>query len=185
MWLPILAMKLYDQRRKGTEQKTDSWVSIPDSSGNYLIQIYKTYMIHNPFFFGSAQDITGDKEDVKRVCKQVMNKAASKCLISKQEATVLLAELDLVHCSETIESVSISNSKQIRKGSDENTNKTFLESYMNRPESCILMSLQEYYHYVRNNNTNKKPIIPNFVEVNGTPKYPVTDDYARHVLVVY
>ena len=101
-----------------------------------------------------------------------MNKAASKRLISKQEATVLLAELDLVHCSETIESVSISNSKQIRKGSDENTNKTFLESYMNRPESCVLMSLQEYYHYIRNNNTNKKPIIPNFVGVNDTlPKH--------------
>ena len=59
----------------------------------------------------SAEDITGDKDDVKRVCKQIMNRAAAKRLISKQEACVLLGDLDLTHYTETVESVSISSYK--------------------------------------------------------------------------
>ena len=141
-----------------------------------------------PMLPQSAQDMTGDKSDVKRVCRQVMNKAATKRLISKQEACVLLSGLDLTHCSETIESVSISNSKQLRKGGEETTNKTFIDAYARRPKPCLLMSLHQYFHYVQGNRTKRKgakQIVPNFVGVNGTPKYPVTDDYARHVLVVY
>lgn len=40
------------------------------------------------------------------------------------------------------------------------------------------------FPFLKNNN-DKKTIIPNFVGVNGTPKFPVTDDYARHTLMIH
>lgn len=132
-----------------------------------------------------ANNQTDNQEDVRRVCKQIMNKAASKRIISKQEAVVLLAELDLCHCSETIQSVSISNSSKVRVTSSERTTRTFIQQYANRPNQQENMSLYDYFMYVKNPPGTEKEIIPNFVGVNGTPKFPVTEGYARHVVIVY
>ena len=123
-----------------------------------------------------------------------MNKAASKRLISKQEAVVLLGGLDLFDCTDTIESVSISNSKVVRSGKTEtkkdNDTTTFVARYKTRPSSLESLSLYEYFHHTKNGEDkrgkgNKKTVIPNFVGVNGTPRFPVTESYARHVLVAY
>ena len=131
--------------------------------------------------------MTGDRSDVRRVCRQVMNKTVSKRIISKQEATVLLADLDLFTCTETIESVSISNAKRITVDKDASSDtKTFIKQYAARPSSYEQMSLHDYFHHVKNRNgTTSKLIIPNFVGVSGTPVYPVTSAYARHTLIVH
>ena len=50
----------------------------------------------------SADEITGDKHDLTRVCKQVMNKSTTKRLISKPEAVCILGKLDMTKCTETI-----------------------------------------------------------------------------------
>ena len=138
----------------------------------------------------SAEDHLGDSSDIKRVCKQVMNKAVSKRIISKQEACVLLGELDLVHCTETICSVSISNSKALRisdgaDNSSKNGYQTFIDQYKKRPVQYERLTLQQYFNLKNNNDPTKKKIIPHFVGVNGAPKYPVTHDYARHTLIVH
>ena len=112
-----------------------------------------------------------------------MNKAASKRIISKQEASVLLADLDLFTCTETIESVSISNSIRLTTSDVPSSTKTFIRRYANRPGSCERMSLRDYFHHVKNGD-NKPLIIPNFVGVGGTPCFPVSIDYARHTLIV-
>jgi hypothetical protein len=139
-------------------------------------------------FLLSAEEATGDKGDIKRVCKQVMNKTVTKRIISKQEATVLLAELDLFTCTETVESVSISNGKRISI-SDEDKNsspkKTFINLYSNRPVEHELLSLHQYFHLVKNSDPTRRMIIPNFVGVSGTPCYPVSEQYARHTLIVH
>ncbi len=119
-----------------------------------------------------------------------MNKSASMRMISKQEACVLLGELDLTLCSETIESVSISKTTRLRNGDGGGSNKKFLDVYKERPQMFEDHSLHDYFLHMKNGagNTTKKKrkcIIPNFVGLNGTPKFPVTDDYARHSLVVY
>lgn len=136
----------------------------------------------------SCEEHTGDVNDIKRACKQVMNKAVSKRIISKQEACVLLAELPLVVCTETIESVSISDSKTISL-SDENkssrSTKTFIDQYKKRPSSFDRYSLHRYFHALKNGSGESRFIMPNFVGINGSPKYPVTEDYARHTLIVH
>jgi hypothetical protein len=141
-----------------------------------------------PSCFLRAETHTGDISDIKRVCKHVMNKAVTKRIISKQEACVLLGELDLVTCTETIQNISISNSKLFSVG-DENRStsptKTFINEYKSRPQIHERLSLHEYFHATRNTNPNSKIIIPNFVGINGAPKYPVTDSYARHTLIVH
>ena len=135
-----------------------------------------------------AEEITGDKLDLVRICKQIMNKAASKRLISKQEAMVLLGQLDLTFCTETIEAVSISNSKQLCTAeSSGRSPKTLLSRYKERSAQMEKMSLHDFYHHVQNqgDRSSRGVRIPNFIGVNGTPKFPVTADYAKHVLVCY
>ena len=135
-----------------------------------------------------AEDITGDQQDIKRICKHIMNKTAARRLISKQEAMVLLGELDLVLCSDTIETASISNSKALRQADEAHVDKTFISKYEKRSHTYSDLSLREYFHIVKNlfpKTAKKKQIIPHFVGVSGIPTFPVTESYARHTLIVY
>lgn len=142
----------------------------------------------------AAEGLTGDKADVKRVCKQVMNKVASKRVISKQETMVLLADLALTMCTETVTPVSISRSKRVRADSDEPPKKRskndekFLEVYMKRPLAHIEYSLHAYFHFVKNQASGdmlSKHQIPHFMGVQGYPCFPVSQAYAKQVLLVY
>ena len=131
-----------------------------------------------------CDDTTGDKDDIKRACKKVMNKAVSKRIISKQEACVLLADLDLVYCTESIQNVSISNTKCVTTDGAQKGTKTFIKEYKQRDASYEHATLHEYF-IIKNKGRGNKLIFPNFVGVNGAPRYPVTDDYARHTLIVH
>lgn len=132
-----------------------------------------------------SDELTKDKTDVTRVCKQVMNEACKKRMISKQESMVLLGDLDLTLCTETIENVSISRSKRLQKTEEKGTNKSFVANYTNRSVIYENLNMADYYNVVKNTDPNEKTRIPNFVGVNGSPVYPVTDSYARHVLIAY
>jgi hypothetical protein len=137
---------------------------------------------------GSCEEHTGDVNDIKRACKQVMNKAVTKRTISKQEACVLLAELPLVTCTETIESMSISNSKAPSLGDEDRnsaTQRTFINQYKSRPPKYETYSLHRYFFHLKNNDESKQYIMPHFVGINGAPKFPVTPDNARHTIIVY
>ena len=127
----------------------------------------------------AAEDITGDKMDIKRIVKQVMNKAASKRIISKQESMVLLGNLPLVQCSEIIDSVSINNSKRLKGDGERATDNRFVTRYKNRKQEHEHLSLHQFYLATKPNT------IPNFVGVNSTPRFPVTPGYARHTVIVH
>lgn len=114
-----------------------------------------------------------------------MNKSVAKRLISKQEAMVLLGGLDLSICSETIESVSISNSHSLRDSDEKHVDKSFINKYKTRPRTDDNKSIHSYFHQLKNSNANKGMVIPHFVGISGTPTFPVTESYARHVLIVY
>ena len=137
----------------------------------------------------ASDSITGDKEDVKRICKQVMNRVASKRVISKQETMVLLGKLALTGCSESIEKVSISASKKIKlasKGNSDSIDTKFINDYRDRSPWFHKYSLHDYYHHVKNHSRIKtKYKIPHFVGVQGFPCFPVSEAYAKYVLVVY
>lgn len=139
----------------------------------------------------AAEDISGNREEIQRIAKQAMNKSAAKRLISKQEAMVLLAELPLTQCTESIETVSINNSTQLRVSASTSRDKRITSEYAKRPASMENMSLHAYFVKDRNHNPAKKRrngdkyIIPNFTGLSGTPTYPVTESYARHSMIVY
>lgn len=116
-----------------------------------------------------------------------MNKATAKRLISKQEAAVLLGNLDLTLSTETIENVSISNSVQLQKVESTGKGKSVMDRYRSRGSSQESMSLHDYFHFLKNpDGRNKRgAIIPHFVGICGTPKFPVTPDYAKHQMIVH
>lgn len=137
----------------------------------------------------ASEDLTGDHEDLKRVAKQVMNKTSSKRIISKQEAMVLLSELPLSSCTETIETLSINNSATLKNTGESNTDKRFVTEYSKRPMECEALSLYDYFLFKKNDGPRgkegRKYIIPNMLGYSGLPRYPVTEAYARHTILVY
>lgn len=132
-------------------------------------------------------DLTGDKSELQSVCKKVLNKAAASRLISKQEASVLLANMDLVVCSETIDIISISNSVKVTTGGNGSKKPNILKEYASRPSHLDNLNLHDYYRIYRSSQdqTGKKMSVPHYTGIMSTPTYPVTEEYARHVLIVY
>ena len=116
-----------------------------------------------------------------------MNKSTTKRLISKPEAVCILGKLDMTKCTETIVNVSISNSAQLRKA-DSDIKDNIIGKYKKRRKDEENLSLYEFFHKYENEKLGKKQRgckIPHFVGVNGTPKFPVTADYAKHQLIVH
>jgi len=140
---------------------------------------------HNKELIMAAEDFTGDKADVVRPCKQIMNKCASKRLISKQEAMVLLADLPLTVCTEGFEAVSLAHSQQVTLKGKLRDDKKFITQHATRDVSFENMSLHECFHHVKNPTKNERHMIPNFVGTSGIPRCPVTPDYARHTIIAY
>jgi GTPase SAR1 family protein len=131
------------------------------------------------------EDSTGDsKKDSSKLAKQVMNKSLAHKMISKQENMVHLAGLDLHLCSETIETVSISGSYRLCEDSHVSKANSVLKRYGSRKDNFDI-SFDDYYNLSRNQNKNKKMIIPHYVGGKSLPMYPPTKDYARSVLLLY
>jgi hypothetical protein len=133
----------------------------------------------------AMEGTTGDASELKRVCKKIINKASSARLISKQEASVLLGNLDLTTCSEMIDVVSISNSLKLRVSGSDGQRKNLLSQYAKRAAIFENFSLHQFYSILRQQNQNNRSAIPHFTGLNGNPTYPVTEGYARHTLIVY
>ena len=100
---------------------------------------------------------------------------------------VLLGGLDLVTCTETIETVSISGSFNLKKNPNY-ANDTIVAQYSRRdkndPELANL-TLHQYFHHKKGQNKYKKTIIPHYVGGSSQPTYPPTEAYARSVLIIH
>ena len=137
----------------------------------------------------ASEDIGFGKQDIVRVAKQIMNKTSSKRVISKQEAMVLLADLPLTASTEAVDMVTINNSAKLRTTGEKKKDNRFVSRYTERPAECEPLSPYDYFLYQNNDGKKAKKgqkyIIPNFVGFSGTPRFPVTEGYARHTIVVY
>lgn len=134
----------------------------------------------------ATNSVTQDKQDLQHVCKKIMNRAATRRLISKQEASVLLADLPLTTCSEYIETISISQSKRLSINSSTSSSVSkFISEYAKRAPQYKHLSLHEYYFVFREEIQHKRPAIPHYVGVSGHPCFPVSEAYARQVLICY
>lgn len=60
-----------------------------------------------------------------------------------------------------------------------------MHQYQRRPSAYENLSLHAYYQIFREYILKKPYSIPHYVGIVGTPVYPVTKEYARHVLTVY
>lgn len=137
------------------------------------------------FGFFSAKDLTGDKQDVARVAKQLLNRSASNRVISKPECMVLLGKMNLVTCSEIIRPVSVSRSYKITATGTKQGKKTLL-NYNDRGVEFEDETLYDFWHRTENVGKSKECFtVPHFVGIAGQPQYPATEKYARAVLEIH
>lgn len=117
--------------------------------------------------------------------RKLINRSAANRTISKQEAMILLSGLDLVKCSDVIETVSLSGSYRISTTS--NTTNTIVNKYAKRdldgPEGQ--MSLDQFYRHTRKRSSHERCMIPHYVGGRSVPVFPVTEGYARSILKIY
>ena len=124
------------------------------------------------------------------LCRKILNTYSSGRLISKQEATVLVAkDLKLSQCSETFEIVPINAYFKIyktRHQAQQNEQNNFLLIYSNRcDDKNMEFSLDDYFNKIRNNSSDQKQIVPHYVGLSYKPVYPATVSYARGTLIIY
>lgn len=179
--------------------RVTDYVSSYSTKGNTTL---REEIEHNKNLILQAESYTNDRRDLKLVCKKILNKTASKRIISKQESMVLLGRLDLTNCTEGFETVSMSLSSRIsvkpgkaeqgsRKEEPKSGKDKFIKQYMMRGHEYEDYSLYRYFHLIYNSNERRqqrsggKYLIPNFVGISGRPQYPVTSGYAKSVLLVY
>ena len=127
-----------------------------------------------------------DSLDMKRVATRCMNQLHRDKVIGKQEADCLMGGLDLYSCSETIETISISNMMSIDAHGNV-TEKKDLTNYKNRKDAIELdMTFYDWLIYKKSNkNKGKSIVIPHFVGGDTRTTFPITEEYARHVLMCY
>lgn len=120
---------------------------------------------------------------MKRLARHILNKASSSRTIAKQECMVLLGNLPLVVCSDSIETVSISGSYRLQEGGQG----TLFQRYKKRCHA-LEKSFDEFFHMEKNENPRKhseKMYIPHYVGGRSQPVYPPTKGYARAVLIIH
>ena len=129
------------------------------------------------------------KTATENVLSKIGLKTSSKRVISKQEAMVLLAELPLTASTEAVEMITINNSAKLGTSGEKKKDNRFVSQYTEHPVEPEPLSPYDYFLYQKNNGKEgqkgQKYIIPNFVGFGGTPRFPVTEAYARHTIIVY
>ena len=134
----------------------------------------------------NSSDTFGDKTDVQRVAKQLLNQTIGEKMISKQEAMVLAGQLKLIDCSETLSTISISGYYKLEENKPSGT---FLKTYSTRNIDFSKLSLHQYFHTIKNETT--KPFhdnckfIPHYVGAHSIPVYPPTQGYAKSIILVH
>jgi hypothetical protein len=131
-----------------------------------------------------SSDTTGTVTEVKTLARVLLNKVTKEKVISKQECMCHLAGLNLVLCSESIESVSISGTYKL--GTENQAKATLLSKYANRDSTEKDMTLHQYFFFTKQKSTQlRKPAIPHYVGGRSFPTYPVTEGYAKSVLTCH
>jgi hypothetical protein len=118
---------------------------------------------------------------IQHVVNQIMNRCVANRLISKQEAMVELAGLDLTSCTEIFDNISISGAKKL--GSKGNA---YIQEYYHRKDDLNL-SLKQYYMKKFNSEDGNKMAfhVLHFPGVSATTTFPITDKFAHSMLIIH
>jgi hypothetical protein len=123
-----------------------------------------------------SEEMTGCQRDVRRICRQVLNKTATSRLISKQEATVMLSGLPFKDSTESVENVSVSSSQWLNK--TDNASIQILPQYKQRLDTMSpgtpgydflrLLSLYDFFLLKKNvlPPTKQHKNIGNFIKMH-------------------
>ncbi len=135
----------------------------------------------------SAKEDAIGKQDVQRIARKVLNRSLGEKLISKQEAMVQLARLDLFLCSEMITNVSLSGYYKLATNGEGKT--TVLAKYAKRDLSKKKLLHQSLHSFFLDkegwHEKQKRYTIPHFTGASCTAVYPPTSEYARAVLLTH
>ena len=133
-----------------------------------------------------------DVNDLRLICRQVLNSFHNKRIISRSEAMVEIAQLPLIICSETIEPLNISSITKITK--QPQTTNNIIRTYKNR-KSDFDLSLIEFFHkhHKQTRLDPAKKIIPHPIGRLTYPKFKKTrediiepcDEYMKSTLILH
>jgi hypothetical protein len=147
-------------------------------------QTFKEEITQYRSLIEKSNDDTSSSLDVIKLARKLLNKSASNRLISKQEAMVLLLELDLVMCSDRFDLINISSSAVVKARSNQ---KSILSNYKFRTDNKQC-TLHEYYHMKKQqDSTMTKSLwyIPIYTGANTKPTYPPQFGYAKTQILIH
>ena len=131
----------------------------------------------------AEKSISGGKWDMSRISIKSMNQLIKDKLCSKQETICLIAGLKLFDCSNTIEKININGYKAIN-ADGKLTSSDKLSDYAHRNQHWD-MSFFDWICQIKNKSLNGRTYIPHFVGTHTQATYPITEEYAKMVLLVY
>ena len=129
----------------------------------------------------SSEVMTGTSADVTKVARQILNRSIAHRTIPKQECMVELANLPLVLCSETFETVNLSGSYRLTSS----THHDLVSQYRKLSAANPTVSLHRFVTESLNKRTTPFAVIPHYVGARGQPRFPVTKEYAMSILLVH
>ena len=162
--------------------KVTDYVVAYNCKGNITLQEERDI---NKHIILATQETTGDVHDLKRTARKILNASATRRLISKQEASVLLSDLPLTLCSDLIEDVSINWNTKITTKESSAQDTRYIALYSKRPSKYLHLSFHQFYSVYREQILKRRPAIPNYVGMSGKPTFPLSRDYACSVLVIH
>lgn len=155
----------------------------------------------------AADDEKTSESHVLKLSRRILNSFSSSRIISKAEASLELLNLDLYWCTESFSHVRLSKASKLMgssSGEFQSKSKDKVDKYIDRPKQMNDLSLYEYIHKIsearrrkirhiedgqllrlrKTQNTLKKEILHG-VGLNGNPMYPVSEGYAKSVLLLH
>jgi hypothetical protein len=137
--------------------------------------------------------------DTRTLRNRLLNKTVARRMISKLKCMVELGKLDAWVCNEKFTKVSLSGFKKLEKDGETGSKNTPIEKYMMRGPAIDGISL---YHFVLDNgNTpiieadtagegsyeqvDARSCVPVFTGGAMHPTWPLSDSYARSMLIVH
>lgn len=126
-----------------------------------------------------------DEDGVKRIVRKLLNKLTGNRMISKQECVVLLLQNSLVSCSDSIETVSISNSSRVSISGTMCHKSGILHRYSKRSSTQENMSFHEFFHFTKKQRKLQKPVVPHYTGGQMNVTQPINVGYATSMLNLY
>ena len=129
---------------------------------------------------------------VRLITQKALHGMSAQRTVSIQEAVHMVDNQDLVICSEKFTYLSLRQGATLHNEKETKDKKDIVTRYPNRPEKWNQLSMDEYFYQVfcrdvlkenddATDRTKHRILLP--VEQNCKPRYPVTYEYAKGILI--